>query len=68
MDENNHNFWFQNSQYLTVYLLPFFEIKRDQAEFCICYATFDPLQNGKKILKKEGNARADIGPILVVIR
>ncbi len=68
MDENDHKFWLQNSQYLTVYLLPFFEIKRDQAEFCIRYATFDPLQNGKKILKKKGNPRADIGPILAVIR
>ncbi len=68
MDENDHNFSFENSQYLTVYLLPFFEIKPDQVEFYICYATFDPLQNSKKILKKKGYPRADIGSILAVIR
>ena len=48
--------WVKNDIYhdrfLVVYLLPCFEIKRPQAEFVICYVTFNSLQNGKKRLKK----------------
>ncbi len=42
-----------HDRFLAVYLLPFFEIKSAQAEFVICYVTFNSLQNGKKILKKK---------------
>jgi hypothetical protein len=48
--------WVKNDIYkdrfLAVYQLPFYEIKRAQAEFLICYVTFNSLQNGKKILEK----------------
>ncbi len=50
----------RDSQFFVVYLLSFFEIKRDQPDFVICYVTFDSLQNGKKILKKKVYLRGDM--------
>jgi hypothetical protein len=42
-------------QYLAVYLQLFFEIEPTQAEFFVCYATFDCLQMVKKSSKKKGS-------------
>ena len=49
--------------------MPFFEIKPDQAEFDICYATFYSLQNGKKISKKKVYLRGRTGltPLLNIV-
>ena len=49
--------------------MSFFEIKRDQAEFDICYATFYSLQNGKKISKKKVQVRGETGltPLLYIV-
>ena len=48
-------------RFLTVYLLPFFEIEKPHAEFLICYVTFDSLQNCKKISKKKVGVRGKTG-------
>ena len=46
-----------------------FEIKRAQAEFGICYATFYSLQNRKKISKKKAAVRGETGltPLLYIV-
>ena len=54
MSGKGHNLRVHNGRFLSVYLLPSFEIKRDQTEFWICYVTFNALQNGKKYWRKKG--------------
>lgn len=48
-----------------VFYLPFDENAWDQAEFWICYAVFNSLQNGKKILKKFSYLRGVRGSTLM---
>ena len=60
MSEEGLKVPFYKVRFFGVYLLPFCEITRPQAEFLICYVTFNSLQNGKKILKKKLHPRGDM--------
>ncbi len=45
--------WLFDDPFLALYPPPFFQTKRAQTGFVICYVTFDSLQNGEQNIKKK---------------